>query len=104
MLHCLDIFGKSLIILFVNSIRIFLIVEISWDENYLMMIIDDDGDGFKNEILDQIGQPYISKHSKGMGLGIFIAKNLIENMGGSISFKNKKERGASVEIKIKRVI
>ena len=82
----------------------FLIVEISWDENYIMMIIDDDGDGFKNEILDQIGQPYISKNGKGMGLGIFIAKNLIENMGGSISFKNKKERGASVEIKIKRVI
>ena len=39
-----------------------------------------------------------------MGLGIFIAKNLIENVGGSISFKNKKEGGASVEIKIQRVI
>jgi len=81
-----------------------LIVDISWDENYLAIIIEDDGDGFKNELFDQIGKPYISKQSQGMGLGIFIAKNLIENMGGSISFKNKKESGASVEIKIKRVI
>ena len=40
-----------------------------------------------------------------MGLGIFISKNLIENIGGSISFKNKKEDAVrSVEIRIKRVI
>ena len=38
---------------------------------------------------------------KGMGLGIFIAKNLIENIGGSINFKNTNEGGASVEIIIK---
>ena len=81
-----------------------LIVNISWDNDYLVIVVEDDGNGFKNEILDQIGKPYISKDSKGMGLGIFIAKNLIENIGGSISFKNKKEGGASVEIKIKRVI
>ena len=81
-----------------------LIADIYGDKNFLFIVIEDDGDGFKNEIFDQIGKPYISKHSKGMGLGIFIAKNLIENMGGLISFKNKKEGGASVEIKIKRVI
>ena len=36
----------------------------------------------------------------GMGLGIFIAKNLIENMGGKISFKNSIDQGAIVEIKL----
>ena len=62
----------------------------------------DDGRGFNDEVFDQIGQPYISKKKAGMGLGIFIAKNLIDNIGGSISFKNLKGSGASVEIKIKR--
>ena len=38
-----------------------------------------------------------------MGLGIFIAKNLIENIGGSIAFSNNKNKGAKVEIKIFRV-
>ena len=33
-----------------------------------------------------------------MGLGIFITKNLIENMGGNISFYNSKESNAVVEI------
>ncbi len=77
-------------------------VEIFWDEKNFIIIIIDDGEGFKNEILDQIGNPYISKQKKGMGLGIFIAKNLIENIGGSISFKNSRDFGARVEIKIIR--
>ena len=33
-----------------------------------------------------------------MGLGIFIAKNLIENMGGNINFYNSKDNKAIVEI------
>ena len=38
-----------------------------------------------------------------IALGIFIAINLIENIGGSISFSNNKNKGAKVEIKIFRV-
>lgn len=77
------------------------IANISWTDSEFIININDDGSGFKNEILDQIGKPYISKKKKGMGLGIFIAKNLIENIGGSIKFKNIVNGGASVEIKIK---
>ena len=44
--------------------------------------ISDDGNGFSKDVLDKLGEPYISKNNKGMGLGIFIAKNLIENMKG----------------------
>jgi nitrogen fixation/metabolism regulation signal transduction histidine kinase len=33
-----------------------------------------------------------------MGLGIFIAKNLIENMGGNINLFNSKDDNAVVEI------
>ena len=34
-----------------------------------------------------------------MGLGIFISKNLIENIGGKILFYNSKDNNAIVEIK-----
>ena len=33
-----------------------------------------------------------------MGLGIFISKNLIENMGGKLSFYNSIDENAVVEI------
>ena len=79
------------------------IVEILWNNIEFIIIIKDNGSGFKNDTLDQIGKPYISKKNNGMGLGIFIAKNLIENIGGSIIFKNNNSGGGIVEIKIKRV-
>ena len=60
--------------------------------------ITDDGNGFSKDIIDKLGEPYVSKNKQGMGLGIFIAKNLIENMGGNIVFYNSKENNAIVEI------
>ena len=58
-------------------------VELNYNNLYLKIIITDDGDGFSKDIIDKLGEPYISKNNQGMGLGIFIAKNLIENMGGN---------------------
>ena len=68
-----------------------------------MIKIEDDGDGFSKDVLDKLGEPYISKNKKGMGLGIFIAKNLIENMKGNIIFYNS-NNGAVVEIKFDKTI
>ena len=39
-----------------------------------------------------------------MGLGIFIAKNLIKNMNGNIIFYNATNKGAIVEIKFEKTI
>ncbi len=62
------------------------------------IIVTDDGLGFPKDIIDKLGEPYISKNNQGMGLGIFIAKNLIENMGGNLVFYNSKDDNAVVEI------
>ncbi len=72
--------------------------ELNYNKTNLKIIISDDGEGFSKDIIDRLGEPYISKDSQGMGLGIFIAKNLIENMGGKINFHNSKKDNAVVEI------
>ena len=80
-------------------------VHISWNKEYIFVSIKDDGKGFTNEILEEIGNPYISsKNSENsMGLGIFIAKNLIENIGGNMKFYNKiNNLGSVVEISLNR--
>ena len=71
---------------------------------YLSIKITDDGIGFSRDILDKLGEPYINKNNKGMGLGIFIAKNLIENVNGKILFYNSMNGKAVVEIKFKEAI
>jgi two-component system, sensor histidine kinase RegB len=82
------------------EIKIFLKI----NKNEFTIKIKDDGDGFSKDVLDKLGEPYISKNKKGMGLGIFIAKNLIENMKGNIFFYNSNNSGAVVEIKFDKTI
>ena len=83
-----------------SEIKIFLGIT----RNQFTIKIQDDGDGFSRDVLDKLGEPYISKNKKGMGLGIFIAKNLIENMKGNIIFYNSNNNGAVVEIKFDKTI
>ena len=73
-------------------------VHVDYLKNNVKITISDDGDGFSKDIIDKLGEPYVSKNNQGMGLGIFIAKNLIENMGGKLSFYNSKRNNAVVEI------
>ncbi len=75
-------------------------VDINYSKKNTLIKILDDGPGFSRDIIDKLGEPYISKNDDGMGLGIFIAKNLIENMGGDIQFYNSKDNKAIVEIKL----
>ena len=79
-------------------------VDLNYLNNEVSINIIDDGSGYPKDILDKLGEPYVSKNNQGMGLGIFIAKNLIENMGGNIRFYNDNKSQAIVEIKFKKSI
>ena len=74
-------------------------VKLNYLKSKVEIIITDDGSGFSKDVIDKIGEPYVSRNKQGMGLGIFIAKNLIENTGGQIYFYNAKDKHAVVEIK-----
>ena len=78
--------------------RKFVTVELNYNKKNVKITITDDGSGFSKDIIDKLGEPYISKNNQGMGLGIFIAKNLIVNMGGNLAFYNSKDDKAVVEI------
>ena len=73
-------------------------VELIYSKTSVKIIITDDGNGFSKDIVDKLGEPYVSKNNQGMGLGIFIAKNLIENMGGNLNLYNSDDNKAVVEI------
>jgi two-component system sensor histidine kinase RegB len=83
-------------------------VELSWDAREVGILIRDDGPGFPPEILDQIGDPYVSlRYDQGeekvhMGLGIFIAETLLQRTGALLRFANCAEGGAEVAIRWKR--
>lgn len=55
------------------------------------IIIADDGPGIPPEVLSRIGAPYLSRRQgrRGLGLGVFIAKTLLERSGAKVSFTNR---------------
>ncbi len=73
------------------------------------MTIADDGPGFAADLIDRLGEPYVTtrrltvkptdEHG-GLGLGIFIAKTLLERSGARLVLANRKptEKGALVAI------
>ncbi len=76
-----------------------------WTDNQVSVIIQDDGSGFKPEILDRIGEPYMTsrdntRNGGGLGLGLFIAKTLLERSGAQIAFRNRSNPGQGAEVKV----
>jgi len=73
-------------------------VQWRWNDESVTIEVVDDGPGFPPEILDRIGEPYMStrqgaERGGGLGLGLFIAKTLLERSGATLSFFNANERG-----------
>src|ERR1700759_845681 len=84
-----------------------------WNSETVEIVVSDDGPGFAPDILKRIGEPYLSRrrgsddtpsdHS-GLGLGVFIARTLLERTGATVSFSNRgfPDHGAVVQISCPR--
>jgi len=85
-------------------------IDASWTSDQVRIEIRDDGPGFAPEVLLRVGEPYVTTRgagqrgrdgdASGLGLGLFIAKTLIERSGAQISFTNAQapRKGAIVRI------
>ena len=88
----------------VGFARNYVIVAADMSDDVLMITIDDDGPGFDPHIVRNLGEPYVTTRSPrpgrdgGLGLGLFIAKSLLERMGASLSFGATPTGGARTSI------
>jgi two-component system sensor histidine kinase RegB len=82
-------------------------VNASWNNEMVEIIISDDGPGIAPDMLKRIGEPYLSRRRSadetqhgGLGLGVFIARTLLERTGAKVSFANRvfPDHGAVVHI------
>ncbi|MBM3502342.1 MAG: ActS/PrrB/RegB family redox-sensitive histidine kinase [Alphaproteobacteria bacterium] len=75
-------------------------IRVSWDTGVARLTVLDDGPGFAASVLGIVGEPYVTtrRDQDGMGLGLFIAKTLLERTGATVLFSNAQGGGAHVAI------
>ncbi|MEM9199011.1 MAG: ActS/PrrB/RegB family redox-sensitive histidine kinase [Pseudomonadota bacterium] len=83
-------------------------IDIDWDDTHLRIVVGDDGPGYPEDMVGRWGDPFIRRRSElnpqsgerpgyeGMGLGLFIAKTLLERMGAEVTFTNGSDGAAAV--------
>jgi nitrogen fixation/metabolism regulation signal transduction histidine kinase len=64
------------------------------------IIVEDNGPGFRPDVIGQVFDPYVTTKSKGTGLGLAIVKKIVEEHGGSIEAENVRTGGARVRIQL----
>ncbi len=80
-------------------------VEAEWSAEQIRVRITDDGPGYAAHVIRRIGEPFVRRRRgagdrgrrpeyEGMGLGLFIAKTLLERTGAGLSFANGSVAGA----------
>ena len=85
-------------------------ISYQWSTETVALTIEDDGPGFGPDVVSRIGEPYVtsrggsrrgkSEEGSGLGLGMFIAKTLLERSGGVMTAGNRiaPASGARVEV------
>ena len=70
------------------------------NDDYLVQITDN-GKGIPSDAKASIFKPYFTTKSGGTGLGLAIVKNIMNEIGGEISFESQSGKGTSFYLKIK---
>lgn len=70
------------------------------EHEHLVVVIEDNGDGFPESILENVAEPYVTTKPDGSGLGLAIVQRIVEEHGGGLSIRNRADNGAAVELRL----
>src|SRR5450631_941118 len=84
-----------------------------WNAARVTIGIEDNGPGFSPDVIGRLGEPYVttktdrrakSEEGSGLGLGLFIAKTLLERSGAAVKAENRAppDTGAAITISWER--
>ena len=73
------------------------------------VVIEDEGPGIPPELMDQVFEPFFRadparrQNIAGAGLGLTIAREIVQRAGGDITIANREERGLQQIVELSRV-
>jgi two-component system sensor histidine kinase RegB len=72
------------------------------DQRFWLLEIADKGSGMSDDVLRRIGEPFFTTKEvgEGMGMGVFLTRNVIHGLGGDLQFERKNEGGTLCKVQI----
>jgi nitrogen fixation/metabolism regulation signal transduction histidine kinase len=64
------------------------------------IVVEDNGSGFRADVIGSVFDPYVTTKTKGTGLGLAIVKKIVEEHGGKIEADNAPGGGARIRIEL----
>ena len=80
-----------------------IVVEIQLINDYINIIVQDNGMGFTNSDLRIFSKPYFTTKKEGSGLGLSIVEKILNDHNGFIEFISQKE-GAKIKILLPKYV
>ncbi len=71
-------------------------------DGFLRLSVTDHGVGMTPEVLERIRKPYFTTREGGTGLGVAVARGLVEQHGGRIAYESAPGKGTTVSIDLPR--
>ncbi|MAG32779.1 MAG: hypothetical protein CL908_18010 [Deltaproteobacteria bacterium] len=75
-------------------------IEMASDGELYRLAVIDEGEGLGPEVLSQIFQPGYTTKAEGSGFGLFLARRIVEDYGGSLELLPGAEKGAVVQVEL----
>ena len=86
----------------VHSPRI--LVTVASEGNQVKISVADNGVGIADEVKEKIFEPKFTTKTSGMGLGLGMVKNIVENYHGTIDFTSQVEKGTVFTVKFPKEV
>lgn len=66
----------------------------------IKIVVSDQGQGMTDEVLGRVGDPFFTtkEPGRGIGLGLYLTRNVVSQLGGELTFESEPERGTSAVV------
>lgn len=75
-------------------------VRLRAEDGHVVFEVADQGNGIPSDVLNRLGEPFLTTKEKGTGLGLTVCFKIIQNHGGTLSFSSEPGIGTVATVRL----
>jgi len=79
-------------------------LEVRMQGDEVILAVQDQGQGMKQEVLERLFEPFLTRRPGGTGLGLAMVRRTVELHGGNVRVQSKSGKGTRVELRLPKAV